>query len=89
MPNSSVALNSLVPASRLTSVAAVLKASSIPSERQMQLNSAMTLKSSLPVGNVSVRGPYLGRWACRRFWTRWPCKRSRTSAFASGFHSHK
>lgn len=32
-PKSSVALNSSVPANRLTSVAAVLKASSIPSER--------------------------------------------------------
>lgn len=32
-PNSSVALNSLVPASKLTSVAAVRKASSIPEER--------------------------------------------------------
>lgn len=73
-PKSSVALNSSVPASRLTSVAAVLKASSIPltqndlsikhGHRKNSLNSMKVLKDA----HINA-GPYLDSWAYHKSWT--------------------
>lgn len=91
-PNSSVALNSFVPANRLTSVAAVLKASSIPAERLMHSAMHMMTFTTFMVILTGMEcfcpGTYLGRWACRRSLTRWLCKRSRKTVFVSGFHCH-